>query len=145
MSEQNVSRGTSNGPPSTYGERLRFVMWLAELELGVSSGKDFALAAGKRENQISRWLKEDPKPGWEITKGLAILAGVSPAWLDDPLTPGATEPELFGRWLDARRRWIAAHHTRKIPGIKPKDVPRMVAEAERSYRAKRTAKRKRSK
>lgn len=82
-------------------------MWWSALKLGTWTGKEFALKVGKLETQISGWVREDPKPGWEIIKLIAGAVDVSPAWLDDPRTAGAEEPELFAEWLTARRRIVA--------------------------------------
>jgi transcriptional regulator with XRE-family HTH domain len=93
--------------PSSFGERLGFVIWLAGKVLGVDSGKQFAQAIGKRSSQLSRWLKEDPRPEWATIKRMADAVGVSPMWLDEPTANGAVEPDDFPEWLVARRRRLA--------------------------------------
>lgn len=94
--------------PSSFGDRLKFVIWLSALRLGTWSAKEFARALDKSEAQFPKWAKEDPKPAWPTIKSLATPVGVQAAWLDDPDLPGAQEPELFQDWLAARRSWKAA-------------------------------------
>lgn len=98
-------------------------MWWAGQSLGVWNGKEFALVMGKQDTQISRWLREDPKPTWEIIKEFAVRVGVSPTWLDDPKTPGAKPPELFEQWLRARREF-----SRLYPSARPDRISREAVE-----------------
>jgi transcriptional regulator with XRE-family HTH domain len=90
---------------SLFGERLRFVIWLAALRLGVESGKELAAAIGKRQGQLSSWIKEDPRPSFENIRLIAETVGISAAWLDNPEAAEAAgkEPELFAEWLAKRR------------------------------------------
>ena len=98
---------------SQFGERLRFVVWLAALRLGIESGKDLAAALDKRPGQLSSWIKEDPRPSFDNIRLIAETVGVSAAWLDNPLSPDAEgkEPEKFAEWLAARR--ARSKHQRK--------------------------------
>jgi transcriptional regulator with XRE-family HTH domain len=89
--------------PSQFGERLLFVIWLAGKILGVENAKQFAEAIGKGQSQLSRWVKEDPRPEWTTIKRIADSVSVDPLWLDEPSRPGAVEPADFAQWLDARR------------------------------------------
>lgn len=94
---------------SSIGDRLRFVIWLSALRLGAWTSKEFASAIGKAESQIPRWVREAPRPDWPNIKDLASSAGVSAAWLDDPRSADAKEPELFPEWLTARRAFLARY------------------------------------
>lgn len=92
-------------PASSFGERLRFVIWLAALRLGVESGKDLADVLGKGSGQLSSWANENPRPSYDNIKLIAEKVGVSAAWLDDPSAKESEgrEPELFAEWLAKRR------------------------------------------
>lgn len=92
-----------NDQPSTFGERLAFAIWLAGKVLGVENAKDFAGVLGKGQPQLSRWLREDPRPAWPTIKQIAEAVDISALWLDDPTARGAIEPEDFGQWLENRR------------------------------------------
>lgn len=87
----------------TFGERLRFAIWLSAKNLGTESAKELSEVLGKKQGQISSWIKEDPRPAYENIKLIAERIGISAAWLDDPLSPDAREPELWPEWFAARR------------------------------------------
>lgn len=95
---------TQQNRPSAFGERLLFVIWLAGKVLGVENSKQFAAAVGKGPSQLSRWVREDPRPGWETIKSLADAVSIDPLWLDEPTRQGAREPADFPQWLQARRQ-----------------------------------------
>lgn len=89
----------------TFGDRLRFVVWLAALNLGVESGQELAAAMGTAKNQVSKWLNEKPRPSWDSIKLIAKTVGIDAAWLDDPALPGAQEPTLWGEWWEKRQEY----------------------------------------
>lgn len=92
-------------PASLFGERLKFVIWLSALRLGVESGKDLAAVIGKGSGQLSSWANENPRPSFDNIRLIADTVGVSAAWLDNPasLDAAGKEPELFAEWLAKRR------------------------------------------
>lgn len=89
---------------SAFGERLLFAIWLAGKVLGVENAKDFAEAIGKDASQLSRWMKESPRPSWGTIKKIADSLGINAQWLDEPTREGASVPDDFPVWLAARRR-----------------------------------------
>lgn len=107
MTQESSGDQQSTRLESTIGDRLRFVIWFAALRLGAWTSKEFAAAVGKAESQLSRWVRDAPRPDWSNTKDIAGKVGVSAAWLDDPASPDAQEPELFQPWLRARREFVA--------------------------------------
>ena len=88
--------------PASFGDRLRFVIWLSALRLGTDSAKELSEVLGKGKNQLSKWVAENPKPGFPTIKRIADVVGVSPSWLDDPTSSDAREPEFFAEWYAAR-------------------------------------------
>ena len=88
---------------STFGDRLRFVIWLSAYNLGTESGKELAQVIGKRPDQLSKWLKEDPRPEWDNIRLIAETVGVSALWLDQPESVEAIEPEMWGEWYAKRQ------------------------------------------
>ena len=94
----------SEGQPqrSSLGDRLRFVIWLAALRLGVQDQKDFAAAIERSPTQLSTWLAEKPRPAFETIRLIAGAVDISAAWLDDPMSRDAREPELWPQWYAAR-------------------------------------------
>ena len=88
---------------STFGERLLFVIWLGGRVLGVENNKQFAEAIDKGAAQLSKWVREEPRPSWENIKTIAGAVGVEAAWLDDPARAAGSEPPDFAEWLAARR------------------------------------------
>lgn len=105
MAKSSSASAQSREPASEFGERLRFVIWFAGLQLGVESGKDLAAVLGKGSGQLSSWVNESPRPSFENIRLIAETVGVSPAWLDNPTSRDAEgkEPELFAAWLAKRR------------------------------------------
>ncbi len=99
-----TSPGKQNEPqPPPFGERLKFVIWLSAFRLGLDSAKDLAEVLGKRPDQLSRWVKEDPRPSYDTIKLIAEKVEISAPWLDDPKSPDAREPELWKEWWSRRR------------------------------------------
>jgi hypothetical protein len=94
--------------PSTFRERMLFVIWLAGKVLGTDNSQQFARALRKGASQLSKWVNENPRPEWESIKKIADTVRVDPMWLDDPIRPGAHVPPDFEEWLTARRERQAA-------------------------------------
>lgn len=105
MARINTGPSKSREPASHFSERLKFVIWLAGLRLGVESGKELAAVLGKGTGQLSSWANENPKPSFDNIRLIAETVGVSATWLDDPAAKDAEgkEPELFAEWLQKRR------------------------------------------
>ena len=101
---------TQENEPPSFGERLTFAIWLAGKVLGVENSEQFARAAQKGPSQLSKWIREDPRPNWESINALAKAVQIDPVWLDDPTRPNAIEPLDFPQWIAARR--LRAHQTR---------------------------------
>lgn len=98
------SSGRSGKPPaSTLGERLLFAVWLGGKILGAENSKQFADAIGKGAPQLSKWVKEEPRPSWENVKLIADAVGIDAGWLDDPTRAGTVEPPDFAQWFAARK------------------------------------------
>jgi hypothetical protein len=143
MTIENESPGQDKSAEPAFGDRLRFAMWLSAMQLGTWNAKEFAAAVGRQETQISRWAREDPKPGWDVIKDLAVRVRISPTWLDDPSTPGAMPPEMFDQWLDARRRFVAQRNAEQAPRRSAKleepDVPAARTSVKRSATGRKRA------
>jgi transcriptional regulator with XRE-family HTH domain len=99
--------GRNAAAPATFGDRLKFVIWLAAYRLGVDSGKELAEAIGVGGTQLSKWANENPCPSFPSIRKVAEAVGVSASWLDDPRAPDAREPEMFAEWWAARQRRAA--------------------------------------
>lgn len=103
----NTEMGKSFAPrrqrEPTFGDRLRFVVWLSAYTVGAESGKELAAVLGKGDNSISKWVKEKPRPSWESIKLIADTVGVDAVWLDDPTRSGAREPEQWPQWWEKRK------------------------------------------
>lgn len=97
-----------NANPSTFRERLLFVIWLSGKVLGVENATQFAQAIGKGASQLSKWVNENPRPEWGSIRSIAEVVGISAAWLDDPMQRDAVEPAEFPEWLAARHSREAA-------------------------------------
>jgi len=102
VKKDSVHHPQQNGQ-ATFGERLLFVIWLSGKVLGVENAQQFAKAVGKGASQLSRWVREDPRPNWDSIKRVADAVGVDALWLDEPGRKGAVEPPDFPEWLAARR------------------------------------------
>ncbi len=89
-------------PVPQFGDRLRFAIWLSAKTLGVDSAKELAEVLGKRQGQLSDWLNETPRPQFENIKLIAETVGVSAAWLDDPASRDATQPNEWPEWWASR-------------------------------------------
>jgi transcriptional regulator with XRE-family HTH domain len=100
---QNTGHGRQSERPATFGERLLFAIWLGGKVLGTDNTKEFAEAIGKNGSQVSKWIAEDPRPGWDSIKAVATAVGIDPAWLDDPQAQRAEVPADFPQWIAARR------------------------------------------
>lgn len=87
--------------PSTYAERVAFVIWLAVLELGIDGATKLSRAIGKQDNALSKWARE--QPSFEQSEVLADAVGVNATWLHNPKISGAVEPDLFAKWLRSTR------------------------------------------
>lgn len=102
--------------PSTYAERLGFVIWLAVYELGVDGATKLSKAIGKGENTLSKWAQD--QPSYELSKLVATAVKVSPSWLHDPTSPDAVEHPWFAQWLRQGRLAAAASETGDVKGGK---------------------------
>jgi hypothetical protein len=103
--------------PSTYAERLEFVIWYAMYTRGLDGANKLAEAIGKGKNTLSKWSKK--QPSFELSKMAADAVGVSPSWLHDPRSSDAVEPEWFANWLRSQR--LAAHTAaRQVPAPRRK-------------------------
>ncbi len=107
-----TTSGRTTAAEATFGDRLRFVVWLSALRLGVASGKELAEAIGSGPSQLSKWIAENPRPEFNSVRRIAEKVGVSALWLDDPSAPDAREPELFAEWWAARQRHEADQRKR---------------------------------
>lgn len=108
--------GQENSRPATFADRLLFVIWLAGKELGVENVGQFADAIDKNPTQLSRWIKEDPRPSWDSIKRIADAVSVDAVWLDTPERPGTTEPPDFAKWFAAKLRREQPESRRKKRG-----------------------------
>lgn len=102
MQHSSGTRRPSSPPPPSFGDRLTFAIWLAGKVLGVDNAKQFSLAIDKDAAQLSKWVREDPRPGWTNIKAVADAVGIDPLWLDDPSRDGVKEPPDFAQWWAAR-------------------------------------------
>lgn len=102
-----------NHSDSTFGDRLRFVIWLSAYNLGTESGKELASVIGKRPDQLSKWVKEDPRPEFGNIRLIAEAVGVNALWLDNPAATNAVEPEMWSEWYAQRLARRAAQKRKR--------------------------------
>lgn len=87
--------------PSTFAERLEFVIWYAVSTLGIVGATKLSRAIGKQENTLSKWAAK--QPSFEQSEILANAVGVNATWFHNPASSGAVEPDLFAQWLRSTR------------------------------------------
>lgn len=106
------SHDAKKDKPSTYAERLYFVIWYAGYTRGLDGANKLAEAIGKRDNTLSKWIAK--QPSFDLSRLAANAVGVSPSWLHDPSASDAVEPEWFPGWLKSQRL-AADASAREVP------------------------------
>jgi len=110
---RNISAQQAKQPTPSFGDRLRFAVWLSGKTLGVDSAKELAGVLGKGGGQLSSWVNENPRPSWENIKLIGEMIGVNPTWLDDPSSKDAKEPTDWAGWWEPRAKKLVADPQRK--------------------------------
>jgi hypothetical protein len=104
-----------------FGDRLQFAIVLGQLRLGAADQRGFAAKIEKREDQLSKWLKANPRPNQVSIKDIAAAVGIDWLWLDDPDDPRAHEPPEFPRWWAGWRASLLANGARPAGQLPSKE------------------------